>query len=200
MSIFKYSASFITVLLLFQYACGINSNIHINNNEVNTNKQNMNLREIDKETNKINIDVLLDKINAYPNDCGMSDFKLRETYASFAVTDVNTYDEDDYKRIDAYFKLQTNKKKGNYDTTAEIAFYESQSFAQDVMRNSLFTYTAMEVYPSSLDIGDFAIGDAYRIKFIRGNVYVSVTGYDGVEIDVLAGEIDKQILEILNET
>ena len=62
------------------------------------------------------------------------------------------------------------------------------------------TGLCLSLYRSSLDIGDFAIGSIYRINFIRGNVFVSVTGYDEVEIDVLARVIDTHILEILNAT
>ena len=197
MSLRKYSIVFIAGLLLFQSACGINSNTHTNNSEVNTNMQNMNLREIDKETNKMNIDVLLEKIREYPVDCEMSDFELSKEYASFAVTDANIYNEDDFKSITAYFRLQTNQKEDDFDATADITFYESQSDNQEVMRNSLNEYTALEIYPSSLDIGDFAIGDTHYINFIRGNVCISVSGYDEVEIDDLARAIDQQILDIL---
>jgi hypothetical protein len=195
----NYLVALLAVLSLFQSTCFINPNNKEKVNEVDTDMQSVNLYEFDKELNKKNIDVILDKIREYPINCKMSDFSTKEVYADFLVTEVNVYNEDDYDRINAYCRLKTNSKEDDYDVKFNIAFYKSQSENQDRMRNSLNEYTAMEVYPSSLNIGDFAIGDN-NIEYIRGNVFVSVTGYDEVVTEFLAREIDQQILDIITIT
>ena len=196
----RYLILFTVVLLLFQSGCNSSLNTQINTNEVNTDMQNMDLRAYNEQLNKKNIDILLEKIEEYPTDCKMSEFSLKGEYANFVATKTYIYDEDKYQSIDVDFKLKTNQKENGYDATASITFHESQLDSQEAMRNSLDDYTAPQVFPSSLSIGDFAIGGIYHITFIRGNVSVRIIGFNEIEIDSIAGEIDIQILEIITGT
>ena len=193
----KYLAVFTVVLLLFQSGCNSSWNTQINTNEVNTDMQNMDLRAISEQLNKKNIDIMLEKIKAYPTDCKLSEFSLKDEYANFVVTKTYIYDEDEYQSIDVDFKQKTNQKQNGYDATASITFYESQSDNHEAMRNSLDDYTAPQVFPSSLSIGDFAIGGIYHIIFIRGNVSVRIIGFNEIEINRIAEAIDIQILKTL---
>ena len=158
----------------------------------------MSLREINAETGIMNIDFMLGEIREYPVVCLMSDFTLKDRYANFIVTEANIYKEDGYINLSVHFRLQTNKINDDYDATVDIEFHRSQPENCAIMRNSINTYAAMEIFSSYLDIGDFAIGDISHLRFIRGNVFVSVTGYNDVDIDDLARVIDLQVLDILN--
>jgi hypothetical protein len=198
MNVRKYLAVLIMVLLLIQSACNDDRNNQANIGEVDIDMQNINLHALNEEVGKKNIDVVLEKIKEYTIDCKISDFTLREEYASFVVTETNKSNEDDHQSITVYCRLQTNKEEDAYDAKVRITFYKSQPDNQDMMRGFLNACAAPEVFPSLLDVGDFAIGDIFSIDFIRGNIFVSVTGYDEAEVGDLAKEIDQQILEIIN--
>ena len=203
----------ILVMILFQTACYGDIGIKNGYDGVNTEMQNyernaeditkINLREYNEEKKK-NIDVLLDQVENYPVDCAISDFDIKDEYTNFVLTSVDISDNDDKKAINARYRLKTNKNKDDYNARVTISFYDSISANHEVMRNSLYGYAAPDIYPSDLDIGDFAMGDIYHINYIRGNVFVTVSErpkdnvYE-IEIDSLAREIDLQILDIINE-
>jgi len=200
MSINKCLVAFTVVLFLSQTACGSNWNTQTNTSEVNIDMQNTDLRAFNEEMNKKNIDIMLERIEEYPRDCKMPDFTLEDEYAGFVPTKTYIYDNNETQNIDVDFRLKTNEKENGYDATISITVFKSQPDSLAAMRNSLDDYSAPQVYPSSLDIGDFAIGGIYQIGFIRGNVSVSVIGFNEVEIDNLARAIDMQIMEILSNT
>ena len=193
----KYLVAFTFVLLLSQSACNSNWDTKNNDSGVNIDMQNTDLCAFDKQMNKKNIDIILERIEKYPIDCKMSDFTLKDEYANFVAIKTYMYDNNGNQNIDADFRLKTNHKENGYDATISITVYKSQPDNHEAMRNSLDDYAAPHIYPSSLDIGDFAIGGIYHIEFIRGNVSVSVIGFSEVEIDSMARAIDMQIMEIL---
>ena len=158
------------------------------------------LREINAQTGMMNIDFMLAETREYPIDYTMPDFVLEDKYANFVVTEDRVYFDDDYTSIYIKLRLNTNKKDDDYDATVDMYLYNSQEDSRDIMRNSINMYTIPTLYPSYLDIGDFAIGDTDSISFIRGNVFVSVISSIGVEIVDLAEAIDLQILEVLNRS
>lgn len=160
----------------------------------------INLHDFDEYTGKKNIDLFLEKTPTYPINCHISDFTLKEDSADFIVTEKNIYNEDDYKKIYAHYKLKNIKGENAYDATVSILFYNSRAESHESMRLVLSECADPTIYSSSLKIGDFAIGGIYDIDFIRGNVQVNVKGsyYNGITIEDLAKEIDQQILEILN--
>jgi len=158
----------------------------------------INLRGFDETLRKQNIDVFLERIPAYLNDCKISEFTLKKQYADFIQTETKIFDEDDYKKISAYYRKENNSKEDDYDANISIWFYESREDSHRSMRDLLNDNTAPIVNQSAFKVGDFAIGDIFTIDFIRGNVNIRIKGYD-VEIDKLAREIDQQILEIIND-
>jgi len=161
----------------------------------------INLHEIDKVSNKKNIDIFLEKIPDYPCDCKMFNFNLKENYADFELTKTLIYNE--YNEINVYFRLKNSKKENGNDAHVDIVFWKSKAECHEKMRVFLDGCAAPQVYPSNFKIGDLAIGDIYDIYFIRGNVRIQVEGInegiDKVVIENLAKEIDKQILDILTK-
>ena len=206
----------ILLVTLFPTTCNNNAGIENGNNEVKTDMinddsnnadidvTNIDLRAYNEEKKKTNIDVLLDKVKNYPAICTISDFLVKDEYAGFILTNTNIVDGDTFKKINARYRLKSNNDIDDYDAKVTISFYDSKSANHTVMRNSLDEYTAMKIYPSALDIGDFAIGDSYYLNYIRGNVFVTVIECPGnhineIEIDALARAIDTQILEIITK-
>ena len=221
----------ISIITLFLTACYNNVGVKNDNNEVKTDMQNdsinatdmdktntdsqndeintadltnINLRDYNEEEKKNNIDVLLDQTENYPAICTIADFLIKDEYAGFIQTSDRIIDYDSYTEINARYRLQTNSNEDAYDADVTISFYNSKSDNHMVMRNSLNEYTALKIHPSSLGIGDFAIGDKYYLNYIRGNVFVTVmecpqNNINEIEIGTLAREIDNQILEILNK-
>ena len=180
-------------------------NADLQDDDINTvDMTKINLRDYNEEEKKNNIDVLLDQTENYPGVCTTADFLIKDEYAGFRQTSNSTTEYDSHTEINALYRLQTNSNEDDYDADVTISFYNSQSDNHMVMRNSLNDYTAPKIYPSSLGIGDFAIGGKYYINYIRGNVFVTVlecpqNHINEIEIDALAREIDNQILEILNK-
>jgi len=196
----KYLAAFTVVLLLCQAACNDNRNTQTNTYDPNPDMQNIDLRAYNEQMNKKNIDIILENIREYPAECKLSEFTLKDEYANFVVTKTYMYDNDEYQNIDVDFKPKTNQKENGYNATVSITFYKTQPDNHEAMRNLLDYSAAPQIYPSSLDIGDFAIGGIYNIEFIRGNVSVRVIGFNDIEIDSIARAIDLQIMEILTKT
>jgi len=164
-------------------------------------KEMIDLHGFDEAAGKKNIDLLLEKVPTYRSDCKASDFTFKGRYANFILTEINKYD--DHDMICAYYRLKTNTNEDDYDANVTVIIYESQAASLKAMSDSTETYAAPEIYPSSLKVGDFAIGDEYYINYIRGNVYVNVMEcphdeVNEVSIIDLAKEIDFQILEIIN--
>jgi hypothetical protein len=193
----------LVIMGLILTACDSSQDIQ-NKSEADINMENINLislREFNEEMNMSNMDALLSAIRDYPIECRKFGFVFRDEYDNFVITEMimNDEDEDEDKGFTAYYRLKNNKKEDDYDAIIDIAFYKTKLDNHEVMRNSLNEYAAMEVFTSALSIGDLAIGNSTGVNFIRGNVFVTVIGYEEVEIDGLAREIDQQILDILNE-
>ena len=160
------------------------------------------VRVFDERTNKYVIDMFLARIPEYPYICTMADFELRESYANFVVAHVDVINE---YRMSVRFKLTDNEREGDFDVTVTIQFDESKIESHEAMRHfALRTFTAPipHVFASQLGIGDFAIDGQRFVRFVRGNVDVSVRvrGTRDINITDLSREIDQQILEVITGT
>jgi len=184
----------INAMLIICFNFTFCTNIGYHDNEV---VQNINLRGFDKESGKPNIDILLENLSNYSKDCGMADFELKDVYAvEFKLTEKDVFRD----TLTVRYRLESNTKQVGYDAYICIIFAGTQKEAREMMRNSLFGYTALKIYLSDFEVGDVAIGDVYYLSFIRGNLFINMHGYN-YEIDIsgIAKEIDQQILEIITE-
>ena len=156
---------------------------------------NINLKAFNEEMNMTNLDVLLNNIPLYSNLVSMSDLKLQEGYANFTITDVEIINAN-YMIVQ--LELKTGTREDSEYASMNVYFWNSQEENFESTRRWVFEMMASPfVYRSDLDVGDFALGDIYRIDFMRGNVGIAVTGRDRTEIIGIAEEIDRQILSLL---
>jgi len=170
----------------------------VNTIEENESMSRVNLRDMDENENKRIIDVLLDKVVGYPHNCTQNDFVFKESINGFVLVSTRDSEQPNYYSISAYYRLEGNDAGPN-DAMAKIYFCGSKEDSHDMIKDHLDGYTMMEVYESYLKVGDLSLGGIYRVDFVRGNVYMFVEGKHDVEIDVLAKDLDLQILDILNK-
>jgi len=164
-----------------------------------------NLKAIDSATNMRNVDLWILEIPSYNSICTV--FAIPEELANFTYLKSNTYKDisDQYLlSINAYYCLKSHKYTNDvFDAVINICFCYSQKNAQNLFLGYLDNCTAMHTPRSTKDgiaIGDLAIGDTKRLTFIRGNVFISVDGYNDVSILDLANEFDNMILDFINST
>jgi len=195
----------ILTLLVFitQPACTCDnpsvSNENYNNKESeNMGAVNINLREFDEKENKMMIDVILDKVKDYPGICTPDIFVFKAESKDFILVSTSASDTTENYTITAYYRLKDNTSEKD-DAMVKMTFCTSKEESHKRIKYFLDGYTMVEVYASNLKVGDLALGGIHRVDFVRGNVYMFVEGLDGVEIDTLAQEIDRQILEIINK-
>jgi len=162
-----------------------------------------NLRAIDSATNMRNVDLWISEIPSYNSIC--SGFDMPEELAGFTFLNGNTYKDDDEQyplSIDAYYRLNSKRDEDDtHDVDIDICFCYSPKNAHNLFLNYLDNCSAINIPRSTkdgIDIGDLAIGDTKRLTFIRGNVFISIYGYNDVSILDLANEFDNMILERLN--
>ena len=158
----------------------------------------LNLRRIiDPASGKMYIDTFLEKIPDYPIRCNELNFVFSKKYAHFNLTRTRVCLDRNTVNVDGWYKLNSNRRKDDHDVSVGLYFYETKEEALEYMRNSLDDYAAPAVYQSHISIGDFAIGGAANITFVRGNVVVHVIG-NFVVSEKLSRGIDEQILNIIN--
>ena len=158
----------------------------------------VNLRDIDERTNKKVVDIILEEVNDYPHQCTRKNFIFKESISEFVLVSTSDNDTSDTSGTVAYYRLKDNPDKEDYNAVIYMYFCETKEESHMMIKDYLDSYTMMEVSSSDLEVGDFALGGIYRVDFVRGNIYIFVSGYDDVEIDKLAQEIDRQILEIID--
>ena len=200
-------------LLITSSACTYNGRSALNENEndyserstysglIGEESENMsmiNLRGIDKRENKRIVDVLLEGVVDYPYVCTQKDFVFRKNIGDFILVSTGEDEISGTYDTTAYYRLKNNTDEEDYDAVIDIFFCGSKEESHRRIKEYLDSYSMIEVYASNLDVGDFALGGIYRVDFVRGNIYIYVEGYDGVEIGALAKEIDLQILDIIN--
>jgi len=157
------------------------------------------LREFHEEIGRSTFDMITEKFPEYPFICRMVDFKIKESYAGFAIANIDILDE---RRIIIRFRLKSNESEDGVDADVFMHFHDSQLESIEGMRRFLLGFAAPPpaVFASQLDIGDLVI-NGLAITFIRGNVNVDVRRrvLRDMNIDIidLAKEIDQQILDVI---
>jgi hypothetical protein len=172
----------------------------INYDEIRENamRNNNNLKGFDELAGKQNIQLLLDKVPYYPNNC--REFVLEKKYSDFELTGVLEYE--DIAVYSASYKLNSNHIQGAFNARVRVTIAQTANAAHAIITNFVNNSASMEIYSSSIEgilVGDLAVGDQDRLTFVRGNIYVDVIGYEGISITNLAAEIDQQILEIITK-
>ena len=159
----------------------------------------VNLRDIDENENKRIVDVLLEKLTDYPHLCTQKNFSFKKSISNFVLVSTDDNEISGITSTTAYYRLKNNPDEEDYNAVIYIYFCATKEESHNMIKDYLDSYTMIEVYASDLEVGDFALGGIYRVDFVRGNIYIAIEGYDDVEIDELAKEIDLQILQIINK-
>ena len=180
----------------------INNNGNIDSadkaSEGDANMSLVNLRDIDESNNKRIVDVLLEEVTDYPYLCTRKNFAFMKSISDFILVSTDDNEVSGISGATAYYRLKNNPDKDDYNAVVYIYFCGTKEESHTMVKDYLDSYTMPEVYAADLEVGDFALGGIYRVDFVRGNIYIFVEGYDDVEIDELAKEIDIQILKIIN--
>jgi hypothetical protein len=160
------------------------------------NTSEINLKHYDDVSEKLSIDTIFEEMESYSSNAG--EFLFKDTYSNFELISSGVDDAGIY----AYYNLKHDESKKSYDVDIRLSIEKTQSDAKECLKDFVFSTTTRNLYPSTavgIVVGDLAIGDTGRLTYIRGNVYVDIISNKGAEIVDLAREIDRQILDILNE-
>lgn len=174
--------------------------MEINYDEIRENalRDNNNLKGFDELAGKQNIQLLLDEVPDYPNNC--REFVLEKKYSDFELVGVLEYE--DIAVYTATYKLNSNSTQGALNARVRVTIAQTANAAHEIITNFVNNSASMKISSSSIAgifIGDLAVGDQNRLTFVRGNIYVDIIGYEGTSITDLAAEIDRQILEIITK-